>query len=382
MNKKNRKILFLANDADIFISHRLPVAQAALKQGCEVILVAPKNDVAKIFVEGKGVAFYPINLSRKGTNPLFELKTIYELYRLYKKIKPDLVHHVTIKPVLYGSIVSKMTGVKATINAITGMGYVFCNEDKKAKVIRFFVKKLYRFGLSGDSTRVIFQNPENLQIFLNQKLVQKENAVLIKGSGVNLEEFTPANSNARNDNNVKIVLASRMLWDKGVGDFVGAAKLLKEKYSNVEFVLAGDCDYGNPSFIPKEQLVSWDKEGVVKWIGKSTNMPQTFSNCDIVCLPSRHEGVPKVLLEAAAAGLPIVASDIPGCKEVVKHGKNGFLVKNEDIKGLVGAFEALINDKELRHKMGAKGRQIAEKEFSVNKVVKETIRVYEDALSS
>jgi Glycosyltransferase len=308
-----------------------------------------------------------------------ELGTLWGLFRLYRKLKPELVHHVTIKPVMYGGIAAHMARVPAVISAVTGLGYVFIARGFASSLLRASVKAMYRLALAHPRGRVIFQNPDDRAMFLKAGLVDEASAVMIRGSGVDMKRFAPT---PQLEGTPLVVFASRMLWDKGVGEFVEAARCLKAEGVDARFVLVGNPDPGNPAAVSVAQIESWQKERTVEWWGCREDMPQVFSQTHVVCLPSAYgEGVPKVLIEAAASGRPIVATDAPGCREIVRHGENGLLVPIQNAHALALGLRQLIEAPELRRRMGAKGRRLAESEFAVERVIAQTLAVYRELLT-
>lgn len=371
------RILYVVNDANFFLSHRLPLALAAQNEGFDIHVATPLSDDVEKIRRG-GFIFHPIPLTRRGAHLGEEMESMMALYRLYRKIKPDLLHLVTIKPVLYGGIAARLAGVPAVVSAITGLGYVFIARGFKAFLLRTIVKRAYRFALGHSNGRVIFQNPDDRSSFSISKLVDTGQTVLIKGSGVDMTQFSPV---PEPPSAPLVVFASRMLWDKGVGEFVDAARRLCNMGIKAHFVLVGDTDSGNPAAVPKSQLERWQQSGVLEWWGPQIEMSLVFAKAHIVCLPSYREGLPKVLIEAAASGLPIVTTDVPGCREIVRHGENGLLVPVRDVSALVEAIQSLVEDAELRRRLGAKGREIAVAEFSIERVVSETLNVYRQLLS-
>ena len=370
--KTKHKILFLVTEDWYFWSHRLPVARAAKKQGYEVVIATRVQDHGNR-IRSEGFTLVPISLIRRSTNPLRELAVIYEITRVYRTHRPDIVHHVALKPVLYGSLAARLAGIKNVVNALTGLGYIFIAEGAKADFLRGFVKKLFQACFAGRNTRVIFQNNEDRLFFIEQGIVSSDKTVLIRGSGVNINHFSPS---PEHDGEPKIILASRMLWDKGVGDLVEAAKILKSRKIPGKIVLAGRPDPENPAAIPEKTLAQWNREGIISWKGHVDNIADLLRKCHIAVLPSYREGVPKSLLEAAASGLPLVATDVPGCREVVKPDKNGFLVPPKDPESLAKAFTILLKNRELRKKFGLASRKIAENEFSEKLVIDETLTLY------
>jgi glycosyltransferase involved in cell wall biosynthesis len=322
--------------------------------------------------------FHEIPFTRSGINPLSELSLLYKLYRLYRQIRPDLVHHVTIKPVLYGSIAARMASVPAVVNAISGLGYVFSAPGVMPGLLRLPVKALYKAALAHKESRVIVQNIHDYNVVLNSGWADRDRIRLIRGSGVDLSIFKPVSAPP---DDMIVVLASRMLWDKGVGLFIEAARHLLQQNVSARFVLVGNPDFGNPNSVTEQQLLEWDDEPGIEWWGFRDHMERVFDKASIVCLPTYYgEGVPKVLIEAAASGKPVVATDIPGCAEIIKHDINGILVPTKDAEALSKALALLINNKELRLMMGLNGRRIAENEFSIESVIKQTMDIYQELL--
>ncbi len=373
------RILFVVNEAGFFLSHRLPVARAAQAAGYDVHVATPEGKgVEKI--KACGLTFHAVPLSRRGTLILDEIGSLVSLFRLYRLLRPHLVHHVTIKPVLYGGIMARLARVPAAVNAVTGLGYLFAARGFKVSLLRKVVMWLYGVALRHPNARAIFQNPDDRDMFVKSGILNTSRAVVIKGSGVDMNQFVP---NQQIDNGVPmVVFASRMLWHKGVGEFVEAARRLRNKATSARFVLVGDTDSGNPTAVSTETLQNWHREGAVEWWGRQEDMPQVLSRSVVVCLPSAYgEGVPKILIEAAACGRAIVTTDAPGCREVVKHGENGLLVPVGDVVALASALEFLINDPVTCRRMGRRGREIAEAEFGIERVVGETLRLYRELLA-
>jgi len=351
---------------------------AMTKKGWRVIAVAPLDNYSSKF-SANGIMFLPMAQSRKVVSPFQDMQFALRLIRLYRKERPDLVHHFTIKPVIYGSIAAGIAKVRAIIIAVTGLGYMFMTQGVKGKGLKVVVSILYKIALSGKAKLVIFQNPEDHETFLSKRLLKKEKAFVIRGSGVDVKRFVP--SGDRKGDPV-ILLAARMLWAKGIGELILAARLLHEWKVPCKVVLAGKADPGNPTSISEAELRKMNSEGVVSWIGHHEDIEKIYGTADIVVLPSYYpEGVPKNLIEAAACGLPLVATDVPGCREVVRHGENGLLVPVKDSQALAIALKTLIEDKDLRARMGKRSREIAVAEFSQEKIISETLSVYERVLN-
>jgi glycosyltransferase involved in cell wall biosynthesis len=375
--------LYVGNHAGYFLTHRLPVMQAIRDAGYEVHVAAPaeadaleKMVVANAAetIRSLGFHYHPISIKRGSIGLAGELRVVSQLYRIYKRLKPDLVYHATIKPVLYGGILARMTGVPAVISAVTGLGYVFLANGFQATLLRVGVKTAYRLALGHPNMRVLFQNTDDCAAFIKQGLVKSETTAVIKGSGVDMQKFT---ATQEPDDMPIVVLPSRMLWDKGVGEFVEAAAILKRAGVSARFVLVGDTDPDNPTGILREQLQEWHDRGVIEWWGWRENMPEIFRTTHIVCLPSYREGIPKALIEAAASGRPIVTADVPGCREIVYEGENGFLVPVRDSHLLAAALRRLVENTNMRRQMGQRSREIAEVEFSVETIVAQTLAICE-----
>lgn len=368
------KLLFLVTEDWYFCSHRLSIAREALKQGYDVVIATRVDRHGEEIIRA-GCKLIPLRLERQSTNPMMELAAIAELIGIYRREKPDIVHHVALKPVLYGSLAALLTGVPHVVNALAGMGYAFISDRLKVRLLRSVLLATFRLLLNRPCSRLILQNQDDCDMFLRFRLVSKERVRLIRGAGVDTVTYRPT---PEPSGVPVVVLPSRMLWDKGVGEFVEAAKLLQGRGVNARFVLVGDTDPHNPAAIPTEQLKAWNSDGAVSWWGRHDDMPAVFSLSHLVCLPSYREGLPKALLEAASCGRPIVTTDANGCREVVRHGENGLLVPVKNAADLADALQCLIENSELRQRMGAKGRAIVEYEFAVERIIAETMSVYKE----
>jgi glycosyltransferase involved in cell wall biosynthesis len=375
---KQVRVLLVGNDADYFLTHRLPLAQKLAELGYDIHVALPFEPGDARF-ERRPFEVHRIALRRGGVHVCEELRTLLELFRLYRKLRPEIVHHVTLKPTLYGGFAARLTRVPIVINAMTGLGFVFTSSTLKARLIRMVALWPLRIACRRRNVTMIFQNPEDLQRFADLGISFQEGSVLIRGSGVDTSVFTPRAGDRTGQPVVMVV--SRMLWDKGIAEFVAAARALKAAGSDARFVMVGGTD-PNPSSVPEPELRRWSEEGVVEWWGKRDNMPDVWRQADIACLPSYAEGLPKTLLEAAATGLPLVATDIPGCREIAREGITGMLVTKADAISLADALRRLIASPELRRKFGANARVVAEREFTVQSVIKQTLNVYQSRLSA
>lgn len=371
------KLMFVVNDPAFFLSHRLPIARAAKSQGFDVHVATPHEDCIDL-IKKEGFVFHPVTLSKHGTRLFGEFRSFLEIYCLFRRLRPSLVHLVTIKPVLYGGMAARLAGVSAVVSAVTGMGILFVPSGGRNRLLRILAKLAYRIAFGHKNQSVIFQNPDDRDFCVDNALVAKDKTVLIKGSGVDMQLFAPRSS----INEIPlVVLAGRMLWEKGVGDFVEAARLILSRGTAARFVLVGKSVSWNASSVSDEQLNSWHEEGSIEWWGQCQDMPAVFAQTEIACLPSKYgEGVPRFLIEAAACGKAIVTTDTPGCREIVLHNKNGLLVPVGDVQALADAIERLLKDEPLRLKMGGYGRKHATEEFSQEKVIGQTLDTYSHLL--
>ena len=368
-----RTVILVANTAWYLYNFRRPLARALRDHGLEPLFVAPHDRYADA-LQAEGFRYEPLRLRRAGINPFVELLTLVTLARLYRRERPAAVHHFTIKCVLYGSLAALAARTPAVVNAITGLGHVFVNQRLKARLIRPLVTRLYRVALASPHTRIIFQNADDRDAFVELGLIDAEQTVLIRGSGVDLGRFAPGV--ARMQGVPRVLLVARLLAEKGIFEFVEAARLLRARGSTAIFEVAGDLDPGNPSSVSPQQLAAWIREGVVEFSGHVDAIEQSLAAATIVTLPSYREGVPRSLLEAAAMGKPLVASDVPGCREVVEDGRNGLLVPARDAPALANAIEQLLNDPEALARMGLASRIKVVSEFAEKTVVQATIDVY------
>jgi glycosyltransferase involved in cell wall biosynthesis len=375
-----KKILFVDNDVRTFVSHRLALAKSGVTAGLDVHLAAPRSKEAPMLAQ-HGVSYHQIPLSRSGMAPWREVMTIFALLRLYRSLRPDIVHHLRIKPVLYGGIAARLSGIPVVVvSALTGLGHLFRTQTTVGRVARQLVLLGLRVAFGGNRQRVIFQNPDDRKYCVSKGICSVQNTVVIRGSGVDMSAFTHQHEPPTSV--PMVMLASRLLWEKGIGEFVEAAKALKGEGIMARFALVGDPDPGNPSSVSVAQLRAWSAQGVVEWWGWRSDMQAVIRQSHIVCLPSYGEGVPRVLIEAAASGRPIVTTDTPGCREIVRDGVNGFLVPERDVPALANALRFLLIDDKLRATFGQNGREIAVREFSIERVTRETFEVYRHLIAT
>ena len=359
----------------MFVSHRLPIARAARDAGYDVVVATRVADHGAV-IEREGFTLVSLPWNRRSLNPFHELSITLQLATLYRQLKPTLVHHVAVKPALIGSLAAFLAGVDNVVNAITGLGYVFTSTSSRARFLRPIVRLGFRFLLRRANSQIIVQNPDDGEVLVRECGIDAAHIRLIRGSGVDLERFQATPEPASPP--IRATLASRMIWDKGIGDLVEAARKLKDMSAPVTVILAGKPDPDNPASIPESQLKAWHEEGIVEWRGFVADMPKLWAESHIAVLPSFYgEGVPKCLIEAAACGRPIVAADGPGLREIVRDGDNGILVPAHDPSALAHAIARLAGDTAIRTRMGAAGRRLAETGFSDKQVAAETLAVYQ-----
>lgn len=373
------RLLYLVNIPRFFVSHRLPLALAARAAGYDVHVATSGEDTESIAaIRESGLDFHPLPISQHGTNPLGELRTLWAIYRLYRTLQPDMVHQITVKPIVYGGLCARLLRIPS-VSAVTGLGYVFVTPGLKWILIRAAIQLAYRAALNHPRAIALFQNPDDRALFVRSGLVHEARTVVIKGSGVDMAQFQPQ---PEVEGTPVVLFAGRLLWQKGVREFVEAARRCHAEGLQARFIIVGYSEPSSPAAVPLENLLQWQADGLIEWWGKRDDMPQVFAQSHLVCLPSAYgEGVPKVLIEAAACGRAIVTTDTPGCREIARHGENGLLVPPHDLNALYTAIRQLIEDGDQRRRMGARGRVIAETEFSLERICAETLAVYQRLLT-
>ncbi len=375
-----KKILFLITEDWFFCSHFLDRAVAAKNAGYEIIVCSRRNKDKKN-IEKFGFKFHNISFNRKNINPFYELIVLIQIIILYKKVKPDIVHHIALKPIIYGSIAARFNNVRSVINAPVGMGYVFTSDSFKAMLMRPIMKFLLISLMNSNHgkkkrTKVIFENNDDLNYFVNLGAVKFKDTCLIRGAGVHVKEnFIEYKRN----NEVPIIaLVGRMLRDKGIYEYIDAARALRNQNINIKFLLIGGIDEFNSSSIKFEILKKWHSEKLVDWLGKINNVDEILKKIDILCLPSYREGLPKALIEGAAMGLPIITTNTVGCRDVVQEGVNGFLVPIKNSTALANAILKLIKDEKLRVRMGKESYNLASNKFSSRIIISQTMDIYNE----
>ena len=371
-------LLFVVNVAWFFRLHRLHLAQAAKRAGFEVhVATAPDAALDVEEIRNAGLIYHEITVKRGVSTFAAEARLIVSLFRLHRQVRPAIVHHVTIKPVLWGTLAARAAGTRAVVNSISGLGTLFALTGLRGSIARFLLTATYRllFGQSG--VHVIFENSDDLSLFLKKRVIPAERTTLIRGAGVNLRTFR--DEGLRGGIPV-VILAARMLWDKGVAEFCAAASLLRQRGVAARFVLVGRADPDNPTAVPTEWLAEQQRVGCVEWWGHRDDMSTVYSSADIVCLPSYREGLPTVLLEGAACGCALVATDVPGCREVVQHEETGLLVPPRDAQALARTLGTIVQNADMRRRLADAALRKVREEFSVEMVQGETLRLYSHLL--
>ncbi len=372
-----RIIAFVVNNPAYFVSHRMGIGLRLLSEGHVVHVIGP--GLCPEVLVGHGFIYHEVSMSREGKNPLAELSTIYALYSLFKTLKPDVVHLVTIKPYLYGGIAARLVGIKAVVSAVAGLGILFSQNTLKSRFLRAMLYPLYRFAFAHPRQKVIFQNHDDKALLQRFARLPNEKAVVIRGAGVDLASY-PFLPEPQGE--IVVSLASRLLKDKGVVEFVEASRILRQRAVSAIFWLIGTPDPGNANTVTQAQLDAWEKEGLVKCLGYRTDIADIFAQSNIITLPSCYgEGLPKVLIEAAACGRAIITTDHPGCRDAIEVDETGLLVPIKDSTALADAIELLIANPEKRKYLGQAGRRLAESVFDVEKVIDEHINIYDQLLS-
>lgn len=375
IRSRQPRVAFFVTVDWYFCHHYLALAKAVRDAGYAVSVVTGVDAHGDAIREA-GLHLVPFQVSRKGMNPFSEIDVVRRLIGVLRDLGPDLLHNIAQKPVIYGTLAARLAGVPAVVNGVAGMGYLFTSGDARARLIRALVGGAYRALLAAPQVRVLVQNRDD-QAQIN-RLTGVE-PILIPGSGVDLSLFVPRPEPAGTP---VAVLASRMLWDKGVGELMEAARILKNRGIPIRCVLVGKPDPGNPSSVGEAQLRTWQREGFVEWWGYRSDMPEVLSQAHIACLPSYYrEGLPKFLIEAAAAGLPLVTTDATGCREAVEPGGNGLLVPPRDPKSLADALARLIADPALRRRLGQQSRELAERRFDAARIHAAVLGVHRGLLA-
>ncbi len=378
LKQKNKKIILVANSSWYLYNFRVQLLNELVKEGFEVILIAPKDKFTNHLKE-LGFGFYNWNLKGLSINPFGELKSFLELLKLYTNLKPDLVHHFTIKSCIYGTLSAKFAGIKIVVNAITGLGYVFLSKTQKALILRTLLKPLYRLIFKARRSTVIFQNKHDLGKLTKLGIVKPENSSLISSSGIDINYFrSTKNTTVLNKNINNLLFPSRVLTEKGFKELLQASKLLWLKGLKFNLYLVGEIDELNNKFIQKNYREELEEIKCLKILGKVNNMKEIYLKSDLVVLPSWREGLSKALIEAASMELPIITTDVAGCNDVIDHGINGMLVPVRDSHALSLAIEFLILNPDIAEKFGRLAREKVKNNFEINLINNDTIKLYEN----
>jgi glycosyltransferase involved in cell wall biosynthesis len=371
-------LLFVVNVAWYFCLHRLHLAQAARAAGFSVHVAAAPDAIEDVkLIKENGFAYHELNLHRGTGNLVEPLRLTWALRKLYRRINPSIVHHITIKPVLCGTLAARWVGVPAILNAMSGLGFVFTARGRWAQLRRSVVMLAYRVSFAHRAVRVIFENGDDARLFVARGIVKHDQVTIIRGAGVDLEAFS---DRGKRDGETLVLLPGRMLWDKGVREFCAAAKQLRFAGVAARFALVGGLDAENPSAIPESWLEEQQRDGTVEWWGRQRDMDKAYARARIVCLPSYREGLPTVLLEAAASGCALVAADVPGCREVIQHGVTGLLVPPRDAAALAKALHTLIADPALCARLCRAAQGLVANEFSAEIIQRSTLALYDQML--
>lgn len=368
------KLLFAVNAHRYSARHRLPVLKSACKSGWSIVSLTPRASDAEKELQQAGFECISLCLSRRGLNPLAEIVAIAKLIKIYRQEKPDAVYHATIKPVIYGTIAARLSNTKAIVNAITGLGYVYASESLLARILRPVVNTLYRFALGSKNTHTIFQNHDDSRTLRNIVGMPSDSVSIIPGSGVDPDVFQ---ADTEPQDSTTVTMVSRLILEKGVMEYAQAAREVRQAKPEVRFLLVGGTDTESTSGIDQSLVQRWVSDRILDWWGERSDMVNVYNQSSIVVLPSYYgEGIPKVLIEAASCGRPVVTTDHPGCREAVIHGETGILVPPKDPAALAEAIQTLVADPELRARMGAAGRRRVEKDMSTKVVVERTADIF------
>lgn len=377
-----KKVILFANTDWYLYNFRRSLALALQTAGYEVLLVSPPGKYGQRLRE-LGLGWQAVPMERRSLNPFREARLLLRLISLLRRERPALVHGFTIKCVVYGSLAARLTRMPTRINAVAGLGYVFASKDRKARLLQPLVRIMLRFALHGEHARLILQNPDDMTLFEKSGLLESTSTSLIPGSGVDCTRFLPRATQPMPGTPLRVLLAARLLWEKGLAEYAQASRILQSKGRKVHFLLAGAPDPGNPAAVPESTVRAWAEDGVLEWLGHVDDMHALFTSVDIVVLPTYYgEGLPKSLIEAAACALPLVTTDMPGCREVVTDGVDGLLVPPRSAVALADAIERLLDSPELAAKLGEAARAKALAEFDERIVIARTLAVYSELLDS
>lgn len=373
------KIILFANTDWYLYNFRRTLALALRNDGHEVLLLSPQGPYAEK-LQALGLRWLPVPMARRSLNPFREFNLILWLSKLMRKEHADLVHGFTIKGAVYGSLAARLAGVSARVNGIDGLGYVFASNEFKARLLRPLVRALLRLALGGKYSRLILQNPDDVAMFQDAGLVSAECVRMIPGAGVDCNRFSVGGKRVEGQH-LRVLLAARLLWDKGLAEYAATARLLKAQGRQIHFLLAGTPDPGNPDSVPEETVQRWVNEGLIDWLGQVTDMAALLGTVHVVVLPTAYrEGLPTSLTEGAACSLPLITTDMPGCREVVTNEVDGLLIPARDAEALAQAIARLDDDPVLSARLGAAARAKVLAQFDEQIVIRRTMAVYKELL--
>lgn len=366
-------VVWFANTDWYLYNFRLALAQEIRERGRSILMVSPGGEYGPR-LRALGFRWEPIDMQRRSLRPDRELRLILSLTRILRRERPSLIHNFTIKCAIYGSFAATLSTTPSMINAITGLGYVFTSDKRLARLLSPAVRALMRVSLGGHGSRIVVQNPTDKRLFEDMRF-DAGRVTLIPGSGVNVARFSPRGEARSDQRPLRVLFCGRVLWDKGVAEFVEAAGLFSG--SDVEFVIAGLPDAGNPSSVPVRCIEKWAKSGLIAYLGHVEDMPALLRDTDIFVLPSYREGLSKSLIEAAACALPLIATDVPGCRDVIEHETDGLLVPARNGMALASAIRRLVEDRALAQRLGAAAREKALRDFDEQIVISRTLALYD-----
>jgi glycosyltransferase involved in cell wall biosynthesis len=371
-------VLYVVNVDWFFLSHRLPLALAAKERGFEVHVATAVTDRAEV-LKAHGLVVHELPLERSSLGVFGVGKTLIAMLRVFRTVRPDVAHLVTIKPVLLGGIVARLVRTPAVVYAVSGLGYVFGDNGIWARLAKVIVRRLYRIAFSLPNFMTIFQNENDQRALVVLSGLDEKNSVVIRGSGILVSACPDI---PEPDGTPVVAMACRLLRDKGVFEFASAARLLSRKGVVARYWLIGDRDPDNLASLSSPEVDALREEGIVELLGFRSDVPSLYSRAHIVVLPSYREGLPKALVEAAACARPVVTTDVPGCRDAIEPGLTGLLVPPRDATALADALETLLRDKGMRERFGAAGRRLAESEFDIAKIVDAHFRIYDKLLGN
>lgn len=369
-----KRILLSCNTSWNLHNYRSGLIQTLIEKDYEITIVAPMDRFSDL-LKKKGCKTANITIDSKGTNIFRDIKTIRDYYKIYKSLRPDLVMHFTIKPVIYGSLATRLLNIPV-LNSITGLGVVFTNTSWVTAITSF----LYRLSFS-KADSIFFQNTDDKELFIKKKLVKPEICNLVPGSGVDIDKFRPSKL-PDSSNEFRFLFMGRLLWDKGVAELASAAEKLKKKYPHVKVQFLGYLDVENPRAVSRKDIDRWTQKGVIEYLGSTDDVVPYIENSHCIVLPSYYrEGIPRSLLEAAAMARPLITTDNIGCREVVDHEINGFLCHPRDAEDLADKMEQMfLLSSEQRNEMGRKGREKVVREMDENIVITKYIAQIQNIL--